>query len=238
MRRPSARAGFTLLEVVLAISLAVIVVGGAFAFYKRALEVRERVMEEVDTAGAERAIMDHITRELRTANVDSFLCPGMTGSAQEMRFATMVVPGPAAWAVRDVTSKPVTPERDLQIVGYRLRTSDDGQGGVAVDGLERVSQTLASAPTAEEGDEIATALVSARLKFLYLRYWDGSAWTEAWSGQGLPGAVEVTLGTERLPDGTMPADYPYATFRRVVFVPAGTHTTGGTVVRGLEGDGT
>jgi type II secretory pathway component PulJ len=236
MRRGRALGGFTLLEVILAVALAVAVVAAAFAFYRRALQVREAIITEVEVAAAERAIMGHLTSELRSAMADPFVSSGITGSAGEIQFATVVVPGPTAWAVRNVTDEPITPERDLQLVGYRLRTHEDQQGQVVIDGLERACKTLVSPPTAEEGTGVTTALMSPRIQFLYFRYWDGASWAEGWPGGDLPGAVEITLGLKPLPENVLPQDYPYPTFRRVVFVPEGAKPVTGTVVRGLGGD--
>jgi prepilin-type N-terminal cleavage/methylation domain-containing protein len=277
MRRRLFHRGFTLLEVLLGLSLAVVVVAGAFAFYKRALEVRELVIQDVEVAGAERAIMDHMTAELRAAQVDSFVCPSLQGSASQIKFGTVVVPGPPAWAVVNATDTPVTPERDLQVVTYDLRpTVDDqgnpildDQGNPLIDGIERTCQTLVAAQTvvsptgtastlnpitgtpttvnttpntatnmSATGDAtvIPSTLVSARMKFLYFRYWDGTQWTEAWSGNGLPAAVEVIMGVDPLPSNVLPADYPYAVFHRVVFVPGGAKPPSGTIVLGLDGE--
>jgi prepilin-type N-terminal cleavage/methylation domain-containing protein len=272
MRRRLFHRGFTLLEILLAIALAVVVVAGAFAFYRRALEVRDLVIQDVEVASTERAIMDHITSELRAAQVDSFVCPGMQGTASQIKFGTVVVPGPAAWAVVAPTDTPVTPERDLQVVTYDVRPTVDDQGNPILDdqgnplydGIERMCQTLVSAattdtttaqttlnpitgtpttvaPTAPAATTtdvtiIPSTLVSARMKVLYFRYWDGTQWTEAWSGRGLPAAVEVTLGVDPLPPDVLPADYPYAVFHRVVFVPGGAKPPSGTIVLGLDGE--
>jgi len=273
MRRRPFHRGFTLLEVLLGLTLAVVVVAGAFAFYRRALEVRELVIQDVEVAGAERAIMDHLTAELRAAQVDAFVSPGMQGTASQIKFGTVVVPGPPAWAVVNATDTPVTPERDLQVVTYELRPTVDDQGNPVlddqgnplIDGIERMCQTLVSAVTVASttgtastlnpitgtpttvnpttgasatGDAtvIPSTLVSARMKFLYFRYWDGTQWTEAWSGRGLPAAVEVIMGVDPLPSNVLPADYPYAVFHRVVFLPGGAKPPSGTIVLGLDGE--
>jgi prepilin-type N-terminal cleavage/methylation domain-containing protein len=243
MRRRLFHRGFTLLEILLAIALAVIVVAGAFAFYRRALEVRELVIEDVEVASAERAIMDHMTSELRAAQVDSFVCPGVQGSASQIKFGTVMVPGPPAWAVVAPTDTPISPERDLQVVTYDVRPTLDDQGNPVLDdqgnpmydGIERICQTLVAAPTVDAAT-IPSTLISARMKFLYFRYWDGTQWAEAWPGNGLPAAVEITMGVDPLPPDVLPADYPYAVFHRVVFVPGGAKPPSGTIVLGLDGE--
>ena len=227
------RGGFTLLEVILAVTLAVAIVGAAFAFYRRAMDARASILDGVELALAERGIMDRLTQELRGAVVDPFASSGLEGGDWGMRFATTAVPGPAAWAVRRTTEDQVPPERDLQVLGYRLRVVEDEQGVEQVVGLERTSQTLVSAPTVEEGAEVAVTLLTARIRHLYVRYWDGAAWGGSWPGGDLPSAVEINLGERPLPEGVLPEDYPYPTFRRVVFIPGGAKAVEGTTVRGL-----
>lgn len=235
MRGRPRSSGFTLVEIVLAVALAVAVVGGAFVFHRRALEARASILDEVELAQAERGIMDRLTNELRGAVVDPFVSSGLEGGEWGVRFATAVVPGPTAWAVRSSTENPIPPERDLQVVSYRLRVVEDEQGVEQVEGLERTCQTLVSAPTAEEGAEIAVSLLSPRIRFLFVRYWDGAAWVESWPGGDLPGGVEINLGERPLPEGVLPADYGYAKFRRVVYVPGGAKGIEGTTVRGIGG---
>jgi hypothetical protein len=154
-----------------------------------------------------------------------------------MRLATTALPGAVVWAVQRTTEGPAAPaERDVQIVGYRLRITEDEQGQPVIEGIERTYQKTLTARTAEEGKEILATLLAPQFKFLRLRYWDASAgvWSEGWGGGDLPAAVEIVLGIQPLPEGVEPLQYPYETFRRVVYVPAGAKAPGGsTIVRGL-----
>jgi len=99
---------------------------------------------------------------------------------------------------------------------------------------------LVSAQAAEEGEEIQGALIAPQFKFVSFGYWDNEAgeWLPSWEGGDLPLAVEVLLGAEPLPEDLEPQEYPFETFRRVVYVPGGRRSIGGTtIIRGLNSGG-
>jgi hypothetical protein len=184
--------------------------------------------------------MDRLTDELRSSMVFPFLQLGLTGQAMEVQFVTAGVPGASAWAVTNITDQPSEKESDLRIVGYRLRVEEDANGQEVIRGLERTEQRTLAAEVVEEGDEIQSTLIAPQFKFISFRYWNNQAgqWVTAWGGGGgsLPMAVEIVLGAEPLPEDLVPEDYPYATFRRVVYVPGGSQPNGGAVIiRGLGG---
>jgi type II secretory pathway component PulJ len=232
-----------LLEVLLAVTLAVALVIAMLAFYRQVADVREVIGAEADTINAERTVMDLATGELRCALAYAPANLGLAGTTSEMRFATTTVPGADAWLVPSVVDSPLNLSGgDVRIVGYRLQTSQDEQGNPIVDGIAR---TVQKQPTAtgtdgvlEEGKQIQVKLLAPSWKFMRLRYWDGSAWLDAWSQADLPGAVEIVLGEKPLPDGVAPADYGYPIFSRVVFIPAGAKALSGTVILGLDGSAT
>lgn len=229
---------FTLLEVILAVSLTVGLVLAVLAFYAYATGVRRTLMQDVQLISAERNVMDKITDELRSAIAYPFLNVGMEGQNDQMRFIIASLPGPAAWAVAKPGDQPVQPEQDLEWVGYRLRTYEDDQGVIQIAGLERTSRKTLAAEGADESKVVQASLISPQIKFLRLRYWSGSEWAGSYGGGDLPLAVEVAMGTEPLPQGVSPDDYPYPVFRRVVFVPGSKSSISGTVIRGAaEGGG-
>ena len=225
--------GFTLLEVTLALTLSIVLVGAMLGLYDHATSIRRSVIEHTERVTSVRIVMDRLTNELRGAMAYPFLNFGMEGGDVELKFITASLPGPAVWAVRKSTEDPIPPETDLEMVGYRLRTHEDEEGLVVVDGLERTSQKILAAPTAEEGSEVDAVLLAEHIKFLRLGYFDGEQWTNQWNEGGLPLAVEVTIGLEPLPEETVPQDYPFETFRRTVYVPGGRNSGRGTIIRGL-----
>ena len=225
--------GFTLLEVTLALTLSIMLVGGMLGLYDHATSIRRSVIEHTERITSVRIVMDRLTNELRGAMAYPFLNFGMEGSDGELEFITASLPGPAVWAVRKSTEDPIPPETDLEMVGYRLRTHEDEEGFIVVDGLGRTSQKILAAPTAEEGSEIDAVLLTEHVKFLQFAYFDGEQWTNLWNEGGLPLAVEVTIGLEPLPEDAEPQDYPFEKFRRTVYVPGGKNSRRGTIVRGL-----
>ena len=227
--RNRARSGFTLLEVVLAVTLALALMAAMLTFYKQAADVRAAVLSDVRLVSAERMTMDRLTEELRSAFVQRFLGLGLEGGLSEMRFAALTFPGGAMWVEQNVTAvNPMAREADVQIVGYRLRYSEDEMGQVVVDGVERTCQRTPTARISEEGKEIQATLLSPDIKFLRLRYWDGTAWADSWGGGTLPQAVEIVLGKEPLPEHVEPLEYPYPTWRRIVALPSAPKTATGT----------
>jgi len=227
MSRPANQRGFTLLEVVLAVTLTVSLMGAVMWFYHSAVDTRAAVVREADLAASSRMIMDRLTDELRGATANAFLGIGMEGQTDGLSFLSSRLPGPAVWAERNVTEEPPPAQSDMQLVGYRLSTWTDEDGLLHVAGLERTVQAIPSASQVEDNQAVKALLLTASIKFLCLRYWDGANWLASWSGGDLPSAVEITMGPAPLPEGADPADYPYRTFRRTVFIPAGQAGKGG-----------
>lgn len=244
MTRRAAKRGFTLFEVVLAVSLTLALLMAMLVFYRQAVDVRAAVVEETELIRAERAVMDLLTRQLRGAFVVRFLGQGLDGGAMHLRFPAVTLPSRSVWLVQGLTeTEPIPPQRDLEIVAYRVRYVEDEYGDMVADGLERTCQKVLTPRVAEEAEEgqdgeIQATLLTPHIKFIRFQYWDGSAWLESWSGGDLPQAVEIVLGAEPLPEEMESAmEYPYPTFRRVVFIPAAVRKQVGPMIRGLGGMG-
>jgi len=238
MTRRRTERGFTLLEVVLAVSLALALLGAMFGFYQHVVRVRSAVVDEMGRVAAFRSVMRLLTDELRSAFVVRALGQGLEGSDVEMVFATVRLPSAVVWVEQGLTeTNPLPPERDLQIVDYRLRYEENEAGDLVVVGLERTCQRILMAREAEEGDEIGVEFLTPHIKFVRFRYWDGTDWQDTWQGDDLPQAVEICLGEQPLPEDTEPIEYPYPLHRRVVAVPAAGRGQQGTIIRGLGGSG-
>ncbi len=218
------------------------IVVAALAFYQQIVSSRQEFTDRlgaVEMAATRRAVMERMTGELGSAIVYPFLQMGLTGDSESMQFMVAAVPGQGVWVAEDISDVPARPQQDVRIVGYRLRYIEDEESGEQfIEGIERTEQTVIAAPVVEEGTDITAALISESFKFLSLRYWDSESgqWLEIWDGGGTPVAVEIVIGVEPLPDDTEPADYPFETFRRVVYVPAGKKSPGGAVVTRSPGE--
>ena len=216
-QRPAA---FTLLEVILAISIAVGLLLVALVFYRQATELRTQLLEESERLAAVRQLMDRLSAELRAAPAHDHA--GFTGTADSLRFVMAGLP-----------LQNTAPDSDLKLIAYGTLTSADGTN-IVVSGLTRDEQplvdllpsALAPALATVAGDTNAPAVTGAALlteavHFLRFRFWDGADWRESWSAVAPPPAVEVSLGLEPLPSDATPDKYPYELFRRVIFLPAG-----------------
>ena len=232
-RQPAwARAeGFTLIEVVLALSIMMVISLAVMAFYQQAGQIRQETLEKVETLTAARLFMDRLTGELRAATRSRYLQMGLEGGGDHISFLTTVLPGPGAWIEPDPRSANSSPMTDQRMVDYRVRYSGDEPP--APVGLDRYEQRLLTAVQVNDKPVKIMQELTDRIRFVNFRFWDGAAWQEAWSGTDLPTGVEVTLGAEPLPQGTERSAYPYPTFRRVIYVPAG-HWWGGVQAAGLE----
>lgn len=233
---------FTLVEVILAVSLTMGLVGAALAFYQQIISARQAFADRLGTVeltSTRRAVMERMTGELRSAIVYPFLKMGLTGDSEGMQFMVATLPGQDVWADEDISDLPAVPQHDVRMVGYRLRRSEDpNTGDEIIEGIERTVRTVIAAEVVEEDVDLAGALIAPNFQFLSLRYWDNQSgdWLETWDGGDLPLAVEIVIGIEPLPENTEPADYPFETFRRVVYVPAGKTSFGGAAIMRSPGE--
>ncbi|RPI64381.1 MAG: hypothetical protein EHM48_00930 [Planctomycetaceae bacterium] len=238
-----------MLEVILAIGLTLLLITTVLVFYRQTSNIRASVIGDARVVSSQRLVMQRLTDELRGAMIYPFMSMGLQGrndpiTGDRMQFFTASLPGASAWAVRTATEDAVPLEADQQIVSYRLRIPRDEQGqplrddngNIIVEGLERTCQKVLSS-TAQEGQEITVTLLTPHIKFMMLRYWDGSSWVGSWSSADLPLAVEITLGEKPLTADEAPEEYSHEFARRVVYLPGGTKAMNGTIIRGLDSAG-
>jgi len=240
--RPPPRA-FTLLEVLLAVTLLIALCGAVYGTYQGILSARDGIRRNAGLIFAQRRVLDLLSEDLQSGIVYPLLQVGLEGDAESMALMRTALPSGAVFIPPRLTQAPsiasdpsdphlaaYAPQHDIQRVGYRLNRYEDEDGVEHIGGLERTTQRTVSARTAEEGSDIEVVLLSERVKFIRFRYWDGAAWTDSWSGGGLPAAVRIDLGSEPLPEDLSPEEYPYPTVWRIVAIPAaggGTNRRGG-----------
>ncbi|MBI5722770.1 MAG: hypothetical protein HZA50_02345 [Planctomycetes bacterium] len=222
-RRCPARRAFTLMEVILAVAMSAALLTGVMSLQSSATDTRNSLMADAQRSAARRLVMDRLTTELAAAVVYPFINLGLEGQTDNVSFITACLPGQAAWAVRNITEAPISPEFDLQKLVYRPSTVTDDNGLARVVGIERTCQKIVAAKTAQEGVEIQVQFITSQFKFIRLRYWDDSSkqWMDSWNQRDLPLGVEVSLGAEPLPENTDPVDYPYEVHSRIIYLPGG-----------------
>lgn len=230
------RDGFTLIEVVLALAIAIGMLLVALYFYRQAAQLREQVLEETERVAEVRLIMDRLTADLRTARWHEVLQEGLVGGSDYLQFVKTDVPSAATWEQNTFDPRPRRVESDLKEVGYYLGGSEVDSN--APPGLVRWEQPLLETyvpDVQDEGADDATkpslyqpplqapSETASQIRYAHFRYWDGFFWWDTWADEQLPLGIEVSLGAEPFQpemeeDGTFP-EYPHELFRRVIYLP-------------------
>lgn len=193
--RPAARgsAGFTLLEILVAVSIVVIVLGSVYGVFSGVSRARDRV-ETFGAAGHQaRVVFDRIGRELRSAYPGT----GANGAFTATREASGNLP------VLSFATSAGTPaggaRGGIRLVRYALAPVAEGEGSVYELLRSEVPAFLGTAET-EQASRMLAGVSALRWRF----YADG-AWQDEWpaSPGRLPRAVELTLtlqaGKETIP---------------------------------------
>jgi type II secretory pathway component PulJ len=252
--RRAATRGFTLLEVLLAIGIAIGLLVVALYFYSQTTELRTQLLAESEKTTAVRLVMDRVTADLRCAYGTFSSGSGVSGDSSSLQIVKTELSAPSAWRGGKL-GRAAAPETDLKIVNYSAASSVEGTNTV-VSGFvrseaplvqerqqalaERRANEVIVTVEPEPGAEAESASkpgpepLTDAIRFVHFRYWDGSAWQDSWSKSGLPKGVEVSLGAEPLPENTLPEDYPYEVFRRVICLPGAMTNPGGVPLSGLD----
>ncbi|MBI3869120.1 MAG: hypothetical protein HY299_11385 [Verrucomicrobia bacterium] len=236
LRRDTPRSsGFTLIEVLLAMGLAIGILLVALYFYHQSAQLRSTLIEESEGIAAARLLMERLTTDLRTAHAQPQV--HFSGSPGALRFARLSLAPPAAsGAARGSTHQAVFQSSDLTLVSYEMSSSREGTNRIATGilrwedpfligdpGVVFQSASNAPAPAAVFETIIETNRVGRpitdRVRYLAFGYWDGLGWRDRWDSPQMPQAVRVTLGRGGLPEGHTEAEYDGELFRRVVVLP-------------------
>ena len=214
-----ARSGFTLIEVVLAIGIAIGIMLVLLFFYNQAANLRAQLMQEAERLSTIRLLMDRMTMELRTSRAHAFYQAAFLGDTQFIQFIRTDLVWPGAWKQGERVSSAQT---DLKLVRYSLNT-DTNTAGLYRDEEPLVeSRTVRSAsPTVDVAPVKRPEPLSEEIRYVHFRYWDGAKWLESWDGTKLPIGVEIALGFEP-PVTDEQGNTSGEVFRRVVYLPGGS----------------
>lgn len=231
---------FTLIEVLLAVGIATGLLLAALYFYRQSTELRGQIVRKSSELAVVRLTLDQIASDLRNAAPNPRQ-PFVGGpvSLEFTRFA------PPAASTSSSNLPPVPPRPATESVRIDTLIQQDGTN-LSVRGISRrivapspgpapspaplppsTNSVTDSPPLPEPSrpDESTNAPAVAGplipVRFLALRYWNGSAWQDSWLAPTPPTGVEISLGLEPLPTDTTPETYPHERFRRVVFIPSG-----------------
>src|SRR2546421_5016576 len=95
-RRLRSAAAFTLLEVILAVIIAVGMLLVVLYFYQQAADLRTQLLDQTDRLSVARLLMDRITSELRTTRRHSYFQGAFIGESDFIQFIKAGIPSRAA----------------------------------------------------------------------------------------------------------------------------------------------
>ncbi len=218
--------GFTLIEMLLAISLITGLLVLAMLFYRQATILRGQILKESQRVAAVRLVMDRMVADLRSVRTGTGSEMEFRGDGSSASFVTVLPLPPISAGVPGSDLVRVTLSSVLELTGTNnavsgfLRREESlnpvtpvtllSEGTLPVTALpEMTNQVPAFEPTTD------------LIRYARFRYWDGAAWQTGWTNSAPPTGVEIILGTEPQPDDATFEEYPYEQFRRVVYVPSG-----------------
>ncbi len=210
------RRAFTLLEVILAMSLMVFFLAILFQFYRNTLASRQRGMASIQEAHLARVLLRQISDEIRAAGgfVPGF-GPGVIGDRYDLTVQTIGVPSRELLRRRDRFEDPLPGQHDVKQVRYFIAWDEDivDEEGIpyALGLVRQELKTLRQAvivtgevdevEVKQEDEEVERSfklqLYAPEIKYVEFRYFDGAAWHRDWAitqGNALPQMIRVTLG--------------------------------------------
>lgn len=215
---------FTLIEVLLAVTILTGLLSIVLFFYQRAAELRTELLGQTERITAARLLMDRITGELRSAKRHSYYAVPMVGDESSIQFITTALPVMTSWT-GERFGRVTRPESDLKLITYAVAGSTDTNSTNAA-GLTRREEPLVDFRTVNAAVSVEStnavpppSLLTDQLRLLRFRYWDGAKWQLFWAENRLPAAVEVTLGAENVAADSESEELGENVFRRVIFLP-------------------
>ncbi|MCD6339098.1 MAG: type II secretion system protein [Verrucomicrobia bacterium] len=227
------RGGFTLLELILSVGIALGLLAVALFFYAQSSRLRADLMEETGRIRVARLALDRIARELQAASPAA----PFHGTATELSFASFEDRLPRSpdappagsfrirWSFPPDLSTGAVPALTWSVepaVPPRASQEDAAAADTAM-GLPAETppdETTNAAPPQAGRERFET------VQFARFRYFNGQDWVEEWPGPQPPSGVEITLAIRPLPDQadpamlTIPEGLEEDVFRRVVALPA------------------
>lgn len=202
--------GFTLIEVIIAIALLSLLMGGVFQFYVMTLKARQVGKASTQQALLARVILNQIADEVRQAASQRF-DSALKGDRREIWILAVGLPSRDLLEIRSVRDNVLPGEHDVRRLHYFLHSDEevlDDEGDPYVFGLVRFEEKTLNSTALRRGDEgeeggdaeaFSVKLYAPEIKYLEFRYSDGSSdrWLKRWEGDlanTIPQAVRITVG--------------------------------------------
>jgi type II secretion system protein J len=184
----TARAGFTLLEVLLAMGLVSLLAGTLYASLHVAFRARDSIQRAADQGSAGQLALDMMRRDLTEALPSNGILAGIfTGTDAQGQSGADADDISFYAAAHTGTSD--LPEGDVCLIDYTIGNDEDGQPALVRNTTTNLLATDTQDPTTE--------VICRKVQALNLRYFDGSTWADSWDSaqqnNAPPVAVEVTL---------------------------------------------
>jgi len=220
---------FTLIEVLLAIGLTTALLLVAMTFYQQAANLRTQILLSSEELTATRLTLDQVAADLRSAaRVPS---ASFIGGPSSVEFARLTPPSARPPGTNQGARSFVSSYQRLVLSTFLEQKGTN----LSVTGITRTESPLHAATVTpplngrsrernsviETNEPVRSSPFTTAVHFLHFRYWNGVAWQDSWFAPAPPPGVEITLGSDPLPDDATPETYPYERFRRVVVIPAG-----------------
>jgi len=204
--------GFTLLEVLLAITLTIMLMSGVFGFYVTILRARHEGCQATRAMKMNRSILMGIANEIRhTTIVKPGDGIGFRGDRHSMTTVLIGLPEKYAFQELDPMLDELPPAQlDIRRVSYQLlwdEEQEDDEGVKLCHGLWRTEQTTFDPnPTfvidqedmedqeesRMQGPRAEGELIAPEIKFLEFAYFDGANWRDRWHvAEGQTGASSI-----------------------------------------------
>lgn len=227
--RSSRTGGFSLLEVLLAMSLVIVMMAAIFSFYQFALRIRATSHRRVHRAQLARTLLEQIAHDLRgiAPNTTKYT-PVLRGNPEILDCLTAAVPDPQLFADRSITGSGPARQMDLRRIMWFLAVNeeeyDENNDPLIVGIVRRTQRNLdpfksfvdeetgeimedqgGMASDDEEYRTFYDQLVTTEIRFLEFSYYNGQKWLQKWempegpAGVMIPVAIRVTIGFASVP---------------------------------------
>lgn len=209
-----ARRGFTLLELLVGITLMALIAGSLYGTLYVAFKAQHSATESLDPARTAALALELLHRDFHGAMRPTGVLAGLfSGSA-----------GPSTGESSSVSFFSCANEPDASDIASDIRKVDLSVETPADEDQPALIRRITTNLLAADAPSVREQVLCRNVKLFTVRYYDGTVWADVWdsSAQGnvLPLAVEVTIEFSLRPEREKGAERTYR-FSRVYSIPCG-----------------